>query len=122
MDLTKGKKFDRVAMTWVPEKEFDARKAELEERAFQRMPSQGELACPMIISDCQKDLMSMTNGKYYDSKSEMRKEYKRAGVIEVGDEAPTKRREKTYMEKDAEKKKRHASIGKALSQAGFGAP
>lgn len=101
--------------------EYARLKAEYEERAFQRQPKQGELCVPMFIRDDQKPLMSMTNGRIYDSKSEMRKEYRRAGVVELGNDAPTERAKPSYMEKEAAARKRKAAVGKALSQAGFGA-
>lgn len=123
-DLTAGKKYDRVSQTWIPAAEYDARKADLEERAFQRKGSQGQLAAPMVISDTQRGLMSMTNGKIYDSKSEMRKEYRRAGVEEVGNEKLTRGRswadEKRYRAKQREEIK--GALLKANSQMGLGAP
>lgn len=105
----------------VTDAEYAALKAHYEEIAFQRKASQGQLCAPMVISDTQPGLMSMTNGQMYDSKSEMRKEYKRAGVVEVGNDVPTKKAKPTYMERAAEKKKRQAALGRALSRTGFGA-
>lgn len=101
--------------------EYARLKAEYEERAFQRQPKQGELCVPMFIRDDQKPLMSMTNGKIYDSKSEMRKEYRRAGVVELGNDVPKERAKPSYMEKDRAKKERRAAAARALSKAGFGA-
>lgn len=121
-DLTAGKIYDRVAQTWLEPDEYHRRRAEYEERAFQRRPTQGQLATPMIISDTQRGLMSMTNGKIYDSKSEMRKEYRRAGVIEVGNEVPMKRPEPTRDEKRKARERRRGALAGALSKAGFGAP
>lgn len=112
--------------TWlglpVTRAEYDRLKARGEELAFQRKPTQGTLACPMIISDTQRPLQSMADGKIYDSKSEMRKGYKKCGVEEVGNDVPTKRAEPTRDEKNRAKKERQAAAGRALSQAGFGAP
>lgn len=112
--------------TWlglpVSKAEYDRLKAHGEELAFQRQPRQGELACPMFIRDSQKPLMSMADGKIYDSKSEMRKGYKRAGVEEVGNDVPTKRAEPTRYEKERAKKERRGASARALSQMGFGAP
>ncbi|MDF9301614.1 hypothetical protein P5P81_03320 [Tritonibacter mobilis] len=106
----------------VSQAEFQRLKAHYEEMAFQRRPAQGQLCAPMLISDCQNAVQSMTNGQVYDSKSELRKEYRRAGVIEVGNDVPTKRATPSRDERDQRKKARQASVGKALSQAGFGAP
>lgn len=121
MDLTAGKKFDRVSMTWLEPDEFDRRYAEFEERAFMRGGNQGELCTPMIIPDGHKPVMSMTNGKVYDSKSALRAEYRRAGVVEVGNEVQMKKAAPTRDEKDRAKKERRAAAAKALSQVGFGA-
>lgn len=83
------------------------------------------LAAPRIISDGQggiNGLMSMTNGQHYDSKSEMRKEYKRAGVIEVGNDVQTK---PTYVPRPSDPKQkeaRRAAIGRTFSRLGWGAP
>lgn len=76
------------------------------------------LAAPRINADSMNPVQSMTNGRYYDSKSALRAEYKRAGVIEVGNDVPTS---KPAPDRAALKKQRQASIGKALSRAGFGA-
>lgn len=102
--------------------EYARRKAWAEEEAFQRRPTQGELAAPMIISDTQRPLMSMADGRIYDSKSEMRKGYKRGGFEEVGNDVPTKRAEPTAGEKARAKQQRRAAAARALSQTGFGAP
>jgi hypothetical protein len=44
----------------------------------------------MLISDSLPDLQSMVDGKRYDSKSALRASYKRRGVVELGNDAPTK--------------------------------
>lgn len=121
VDLTKGKVFDRVSGTWLEPEEYARRKARWEEMAFMRRPNQGELAAPRILRDGMKPVQSMTNGKYYDSKSEIRKEYRRAGVEEVGNEVPMKKAEPSRDEKRRAKEARKASVGRALSQMGFGA-
>ena len=84
--------YDRVSWTWVTPEEMARRKAEREERAFQRQASQGQLAAPMIVRDGQggiRGVQSMADGRFYDSKRAMRRHYREAGVMEVGDEAPT---------------------------------
>lgn len=80
-------------------------------------PSHG-LSVPMVNFDTMDAVQSMTNGLYYDSKSAMRKEYKRAGVVEVGNDVPT---EKPKTDHVARRKAIKASVGKAISQAGLGA-
>ena len=120
-DLTKGMVFDRISGTWLDPQEYEARKARWEEQAFMRGSNQGELATPRIMRDGMKPVQSMTNGKFYDSKSEIRKEYRRAGVEEVGNEVPMKKAEPSRDEKRRAKEARKASVGRALSQMGFGA-
>ena len=117
-----GRKFDRVSMTWLDAEEYDRRYAEYEERAFQRGSNQGELCAPMVITDGMRAVQSMTDGKMYDSKSALRKEYRRAGVIEVGNDVPTKKASLSRDEKTKRRNSRRAAIGKALSYHGFGAP
>lgn len=120
-DLTTGKKFCRVSGTWLDPAEYARRHANYEELAFRMRPSQGELCTPMIIADTMRPVVSMTNGQTYDAKSELRKEYRRAGVQEVGNDVPMKKAEPTRYERDAARKKRRGSIARALSQTGFGA-
>lgn len=122
IDLTAGKKFDRVSMTWLDASEYNRRMTDREERLFQKRCNQGELCAPMVIMDGMKPVKSMTDGKTYDSKSSIRAEYRRAGVVEVGNDVPMKRDNPSRDERDAGKKKRQAALGKALSRAGFGAP
>ena len=78
-----------------------------------------KLAAPRIATDTMGPVQSMTNGKMYDSKSALRAEYRRAGVVEVGNDVPLK---KPAPDRAALKKQRQATIGKALSRTGFGAP
>ena len=80
------------------------------------------LKIPMVNFDSMDAVKSMTNGLYYDSKSALRSEYKRAGVIEVGNDVPTKRPAPTTAEKETTKAARRAAVGKALSKVGLGAP
>jgi len=106
----------------VSDDEYKRLRDHYEEVAFQRGGNQGELSCPMIISDGQRPLQSMADGKIYDSKSEMRKGYKQHGVEEVGNDVPTKKAEPSLYEKKRAKEKRRGAAARALSQAGFGAP
>lgn len=122
IDLTAGKKYDRVAMTWLDPEEYDRRMADREERLFQKQANQGELCIPMVIRDGMKPVQSMTDGKMYDSKSALRAEYRRADVTEVGNDIPTKKPEPTRDEKRRDREKRRGAIAKALSYHGFGAP
>lgn len=119
---TAGKKYCRVSQTWLDAAEFDRRYADYEERVYQRQPRQGELCTPMIVADGMKPVQSMTNGEIYDSKSSLRKEYKRANVIEVGNDVQMKKSEPSISEKQLAKERRKGSVARALSKAGFGAP
>lgn len=44
------------------------------------------LAAPMLIRDGMDAVQSMVSGQWYESKSQMRAEYKREGVVEIGNE------------------------------------
>jgi hypothetical protein len=65
----------------------------------------------------------------YESKSSLRRTYRQAGVVEVGNDSsytdPEKVRSQAPNErkrlKQQSRKKVEAAVGKALSQAGFGA-
>ena len=46
------------------------------------------LSAPMLIRDGMDALQSQVTGKFYDSKSALRAEYKAHGVTEVGTSAP----------------------------------
>lgn len=108
----------------VSQERYDALRAHYEEQAFQRRPKQGELCAPMVIGDSQPQMMSMTNGQYYDSKSELRKEYKRAGVVEVGNEKQSPNKDWVEVQNKRKKQKQEirGALRKAHSQMGFGAP
>lgn len=80
-------------------------------------PTHG-LSVPMVNFDTMNPVQSMTNGLYYDSKAALRAEYRRSGVVEVGNDVPEERPQIDWAK---QKKDRKATIGKALSRAGFGA-
>ena len=110
-----------IKMLSTPET-YERNRAFYEEQAFMRQPRQGELCAPMVISDTQPALQSQTNGKIYDSKSEMRKEYKRAGVVEAGNERPSGPAWAEKKAKDAKHKADcKAALAKAHSRMGYGA-
>ena len=55
-----------------------------------RLPvAASHLPRPYVISDQLPDLRGMHDGKFYDSKSKLRRSYRAAGVIELGSDAPT---------------------------------
>jgi hypothetical protein len=51
-------------------------------------PARSALPCPNIISDVLHDLRGAHDGKYYSSKSELRRSYREGGYIELGNDAP----------------------------------
>lgn len=55
---------------------------------FQLNYKRSSLSAPTIIKDGMGDVQSQLTGKWYDSKSSLRAEYKAHGVIELGNEAP----------------------------------
>ena len=67
---------------------------------------------PRVMRDTMDPLQSMTDGNFYTSKSELRKEYRRAGVIEVGNETQTTGRAQPIGRDDG-------SIDAALSAVGL---
>lgn len=48
----------------------------------------GDVAAPMVISDCMDALIHPATGLYSDSKSSFRKMTKASGCVEIGDQAP----------------------------------
>lgn len=70
--------YDRKTSELVPAEEYYARKHEGVQAS--------SLPRPMVISDYAGDVKSMVSGKFYDSKSALRREYKERGYIEVGNE------------------------------------
>jgi hypothetical protein len=91
--------------------------------------NRSDLAAPMLIRDSMDAVKSMLDGKMYDSKRGLRRTYRDAGVTEVGDDKsytdPEYMRRQAPSEvkrqKQKSRKKVEAAVGKALSQAGFGA-
>lgn len=45
-----------------------------------------DLPCPMVMGDTMAPVQSMADGRMYDSKSAIRAHYRRAGVVEVGND------------------------------------
>ncbi len=82
-------------------------------------PRASLLAAPQIIGDAMDPVQSQLDGKLYDSKSKLRRTYREAGVVEVGNDssvtAPTRKR--PQIDRQAVK----ASVARAFSKAGLGA-
>ena len=113
--------FSRVDHTWLDRDEYERRKAEREERWFQRQMNQGQLACPAVISDTLPVVQSMVTGRYHDSKSKLRQEYRDHGMIEVGnDSSLTSGKRKVCEPTQAERDAKRAEI-KATTQRAFAA-
>lgn len=85
-----------------------------------RQASQGQLCAPMIISDGLgvRGVQSQVDGKFYDSKSNLRRHYRQSGVVEVGNDVPKDRGPKRWTEPNA-RKKRMDAIGKAFNRVGL---
>lgn len=73
---------------------FVIRNGELVEKGGPRdvrpAPARSHLPAPMLNMDSMGDLKSMVDGKFYSSKSALRRGYKAAGMVEVGSDAPTR--------------------------------
>lgn len=102
----------KVCRQWHPLDEWPA------ECANHSAPKRAShLNVPMINHDTMDAVQSQTNGMYYESKSALRSEYKRAGVVELGNDAPTVRKAPPPPDKQGIK----AAVHKAFSKAGLGA-
>lgn len=51
-----------------------------------RQPARSHLPMPMISGDHMDPVQSQLDGRFYDSKSALRRTYKQAGVVEVGND------------------------------------
>lgn len=122
-----GERWDRPSMAWVSAEEWQRRQWEREDRAFSRSRNQGELCAPRFITDGQggiRGVQSMKDGKFYDSKSNMRRHYRESGVIEVGDDSSVTSREKiagprTKYVDPQQDRKIEAALGRAWSRVGL---
>ncbi len=80
--------------------------------------AQSDLPGPYIAGDTMQPVQSMRDGKMYDSKSRLRRTYRQAGMIEVGND-PALFRKKPKPPPDRQKIR--ATIHRAFSKAGLGA-
>jgi hypothetical protein len=71
------------------------------------------LAAPQIVGDTMDALQSQASGKMYDSKSELRKEYKALGMQEVGNDSG---RLKPKAKDKPDRKKIHDAVHKAKAR------
>ena len=79
--------------------------------------NRSELSGPMVISDCMDGVQSQLDGKWYDSKSSLRKTYRQAGVTEVGNDAKAEYR----RPKVVDRKEIRESVEKACARMDWGA-
>ena len=84
------------------------------------MGVRGNHAAPRLIIDTMEPVQSMLDGKMYDSKSNLRRTYKEAGVTEVGNDSSILD-PKPFKRKRVTREDVRPSVEKALSKAGFGA-
>ncbi len=75
------------------------------------------LSIPMVIGDSIPDLQSQVDGKHYSSKSALRRSYKAAGVIEIGNDVPTTRGA-PRVDPDRDRKQT-AAIANAMKRVGL---
>lgn len=80
--------------------------------------AQSDLPGPYIASDTMQPVKSMLDGKMYDSKSTLRRTYRAAGVVEVGNDPAMFRKPK---KRPPDRQKIRAAVNKAFSRAGLGA-
>ena len=119
-----GERYDRPSFAWVRCDEWLRRHWEREDRIFAKRANQGQLCAPMILSDSLggvNGVQSQADGQHYDSKSNLRRHYREAGVVEVGTDVPTTRffhGDKPLPDPDR-KKKQEAAIGKAFNRIGL---
>lgn len=117
-------RWDSASRAWVPANEWQRRMWAREDAAFARRANQGSLAAPMVISDSQggvRGVQSQADGQHYDSKSNMRRHYREAGVIEVGSDVPKTRfihGNRAPADPHADRKRADA-IGRAFNRAGL---
>jgi hypothetical protein len=112
-ELRGSDRYDRPSMAWVRADEWQARQWEREDRVFAKQRNQGEVCCPQIVTDTVGSIhgiQSMGNGQWYDSKSELRKHYKRDGFLEVGNEV------RTPTKPPRDRKGLRDALGKAMAE------
>jgi hypothetical protein len=62
-----------------------------------------DLPAPMVITDIIEPVQSQETGKFYDSKSALRAEYRAYGNIEIGNDKREKRKPARTSRKDIKK-------------------
>jgi hypothetical protein len=72
-------------------------------------------SCPAVISDTMAPVRSMLDGRLYDSKAALRATYKKAGVIEVGNDPAIHRKAGRRPDRRAIRD----SVDRAFARAGL---
>ena len=83
------------------------------------LPAMSDLPAPHCISDTMEPVQSQLDGQYYDSKSILRRTYREAGVVEVGNDVSLMSPASKTPETDL--RSVNASVERAFSKAGLGA-
>jgi hypothetical protein len=115
-ELRNGERWDRLAGAWVRADEWQVRQWAREDAAFARKANQGELCAPMVIHDSMRSLQSQVTGRYHDSKSALRREYREHGVLEVGNDVPKTKGASKAVNPDAEHRAIEAALYRAKSE------
>jgi hypothetical protein len=77
------------------------------------------LTTPAFLRDGMDPVQSMATGKFYDSKSAIRAEYKALGLTEVGNDSSVLN-PKPFQKPRPDRTQIKAAVGKAFSRAGLG--
>ena len=87
-----------------------------------RRPSEARsaLPTPMLALDTMDPVQSQLDGKFYDSKAALRKTYREAGVVEVGNDSSVLN-PKPGPKVKPDRKAIRESVGKALNRVGISA-
>lgn len=98
---------------------YDYEKGELVDADEYCRPNlkRSNLPAPGIIGDIMEPVQSMLDGRMYDSKSHLRRTYKRAGVLEVGNDP---QRHKPFQRPKPDKRGIKTSIEKAEAKVSRG--
>ncbi len=76
-------------------------------------PKRSNLPAPGLIMDTMEPVQSQLDGKFYDSKSHLRKTYREAGVQEVGNDPA---RHKPFVKPKPDRKAIRTSVEKAAAR------
>ncbi len=94
---------------------YDYSKGELVEASLYHRtpPKRSNLPAPGLIMDTMEPVQSQLDGKFYDSKSHLRKTYREAGVQEVGNDPA---RHKPFVKPKPDRKAIRTSVEKAAAR------